>query len=143
VRVLGLDLGIKRIGVALSDALGISAQPLEVIQRSSWDRDLARIRALIDEWGVSRVVVGMPRSLDGTLGPQAWMVEEFVAKLRDSIDVPVVTWDERLTTVAAERAMLEGNVRRARRRQRIDAVAAALLLQAYLDSTRREDADRS
>jgi putative Holliday junction resolvase len=71
------------------------------------------------------------------------MVEEFVAKLRDSLDVPVETWDERLTTVAAERAMLEGNVRRARRRQRIDAVAAALLLQAYLDSTRREDADRS
>ncbi len=82
----------------------------------------------------------MPRSLNGTLGPQAEMVEEFVAKLKGAIEVPVETWDERLTTVAAERAMLEGNVRRAKRRQRIDAVAAALLLQTYLDYRRREQA---
>ncbi|MDR7435044.1 MAG: Holliday junction resolvase RuvX [Armatimonadota bacterium] len=138
MRILGLDVGTRRIGVALSDPLGISAQPLKVIEREGWDADLAEIRALVREWEVSCVVVGMPRSLNGSLGPQARMVEEFVAKLRDAIGVPVDTWDERLTTVAAERAMLEANVRRDRRRQRVDAVAAALLLQAYLDSARRK-----
>ncbi|MDR5694040.1 MAG: Holliday junction resolvase RuvX [Armatimonadota bacterium] len=138
MRILGLDVGTRRIGVALSDPLGISAQPLKVIEREGWDADLAKIRALVREWEVSCVVVGMPRSLNGSLGPQARMVEEFVAKLRDAIGVPVDTWDERLTTVAAERAMLEANVRRDRRRQRVDAVAAALLLQAYLDSARRK-----
>lgn len=133
IRILGLDVGSVRVGVALSDPLGMTAQPLEVINRREqdpWDR----IAALVEEHDVERVVVGQPLRLEGDEGPAVAAVNEFIAKLTERIEVPIETWDERLTTAQAERMMIEGGVRRKKRRQSIDRVAAALILQSYLDA---------
>ncbi len=135
-RVLALDIGERRIGVALSDPTGTVAQPLLVIERQGWEADLARIRRLVNEHEVQHVLVGYPYTLAKRREAQAQRVDRFLARLRPTIPVPVEACDERLTTAAAERALLEGDVRRARRRAVRDAVAAALLLQVYLDRQR-------
>jgi len=130
-RILGIDLGDKRIGLALSDPTARLVVDSWVVQRGGQDLDsLAR---LCQERGVDRIVVGLPRSLDGSLGPQARLTLDFVARLARHSGLPVDTWDERLSTTAAERALIQGGVRRGQRRQLRDAVAAALLLQSYLD----------
>ncbi len=134
-RILGIDVGTVRIGVALSDPLGLTAQPHEVILRKKVD-PFARIAALVAEHEVERVVVGYPLQLDGEVGPAARSVDAFIAELEKGVHVPVERWDERLTTAAAERSMIEGGARRERRRESIDKVAAALLLQSYLDARR-------
>ncbi len=133
IRVLGLDVGSVRIGVALSDPLGVTAQPLEVIHRRERD-PWQRIVELVEEYGVERIVVGRPLRLEGDEGPAVAAVDEFVGRLAGRVAVPIETWDERLTTAQAERLMIEGGVRRAKRRQSIDRVAAALILQSYLDA---------
>jgi putative Holliday junction resolvase len=136
-RTLALDVGERRIGVAVSDPGGLVAQPLLVIERKGWEVDLRRITAIVQTQCVGEVVVGYPLTLSGHVGPQAQRVDRFIARLRNALSVEVVPWDERFTTAAAERALLEGDVRRHRRRRVRDALAAALLLQGYLDRRRR------
>ena len=135
-RVLALDFGDRRIGIALSDPLGLSAQPLMTLARTSWDRDLERIRDLTREHEVRRIVVGLPLDMDGGRGPRVRLTEVFIERVQKATGLPVIPWDERLTTVQAERILLEGDVSRARRRAVIDQVAAVIVLQAYLDSRR-------
>ena len=135
-RFLGLDVGDRRIGEALSDPLGWTASPLAPVERASWKKDLGRIRALMQEHRVAAVVVGLPIRMDGTSGSRAEVTLEFVRRLQATTPVPVVTWDERLTTREAERRLLEADVRRERRREVIDGMAASLILQGYLDRLR-------
>jgi putative Holliday junction resolvase len=132
-RWLALDLGSVRIGVALSDPLGLTAQPLTVLKASGAKDDIAQIGKLIDEYQVKRVIVGLPLNMDGTESPTTRKVREFARKLAERLDIPMFFADERLTSKQAERAMIEGNVRREKRRKKIDQVAAALLLQGALE----------
>jgi putative Holliday junction resolvase len=138
MRVMALDVGHKRIGVALSDPGQVLASSLQVIKRKGQQRDLATVIQLVRQHEVGRIIVGYPRSLNGTVGQQAKVVERYVAvlekKLRDSsLDVPVILWDERFSTVVADRLMAEAGRKSRERRERIDAVAAAVILQDYLD----------
>lgn len=136
-RILGLDLGEKRLGVALSDPSGTVASPLATIPHRTQRGDVERIASLCREHEVAAVVVGWPRNMDGTSGLPARRAEVFAQALRRALAVPVELWDERLSTVAADRALLEGNVTRSRRRVLRDRVAAALILQAWLDARTR------
>lgn len=140
MRILALDLGQKRIGVALSDPTGTIAQPFEVIPGRGLRQVAARIRALVEAHEVSVIVLGLPLRLDGREGEEAAKARVFAKKLQSLVSIPVELVDERLSTVEAERAMLETDESRARRRARRDAVAAALILQTYLD--RRKDVGR-
>lgn len=133
-RIMALDPGTKRIGVALSDELGWTAQPLETYERRSLEADLAHIKTLVSRHEVCRVVLGMPIRLDGSLGPAAMQSLEFMQQLEQILAVPVVAWDERLTTKAAEDLLIEANVSRRKRKGTVDRVAAAILLQSYLAS---------
>ncbi len=134
VRALGLDLGTKRIGVAVSDSEGLLATPIEVIFRQKDARqDYLAVVELVKEWEVNIVVVGMPYSLDGQEGPMAQKTLEEVKSLSDILPVPVVTYDERLTTITAERSLREQGVSSKEGRKVIDQIAAAVLLQAWLD----------
>ncbi|RME94354.1 MAG: Holliday junction resolvase RuvX [Verrucomicrobia bacterium] len=134
MRIMALDYGSKRIGVALSDPTGTIASPLEFIPARPEDRFLARLREIIAEHDVGRIVLGMPRNMDGSYGPAAEAVRAFAEKLRAAIDLPLVFWDERLTTAMANRFLIEGNMSRRRRKEKVDQTAAAILLQSYLDS---------
>jgi putative Holliday junction resolvase len=135
-RALGLDVGERRVGVAIGDELGLIASPLTTIERRPGD--LEAIAKLVDGHGACFVVVGMPTGLSGREGPQAAAVRSFVDQLRPVIDaaVPIEFWDERLTTAVAERALREGGSRRNKRRGEVDAVAAAVILQGYLEAQR-------
>jgi putative holliday junction resolvase len=134
-RALGLDIGSRRVGVALSDSGGTVATPYEVVDRSGdRGRDHRRIAALVDEAGADVVVVGMPLSLDGSIGPAAQAVLDELDQLRGVLAVEIVTWDERLSTVQAERSLRAGNVRKAKRRRVVDQVAATVILQSWLDA---------
>src|SRR6266545_1976401 len=133
-RILALDHGTKRIGVAVSDELKMIAQPLEFIPAEPRAAFLARLKQILAEKEVELVFVGMPRNLDGTFGPAARKVREFIAGLTPEISVPIRTLDERLTSAQANRVLLAGNVRRADRKQKVDAMAAAILLQSHLDA---------
>ena len=136
MRLMGLDVGDKRIGIALSDEGALIASPRETLERSGNRKDIRHMLDLARREEISEIVVGMPFSLDGSLGPQAHKVERFVEALKSETDIRVTTWDERLSTVSAERALLEGDVSRAKRKKAIDRVAAAIILQGYLDSKR-------
>jgi len=136
VRVLGVDVGTHRIGVAVSDPTGTIAQSLAVIPRTGWRPVLAEIRRLAQEYRVEQVVVGLPLRMDGTEGDASRAAKAFAQRLRGVLDVPIVMQDERLSTAEAERALVAQDVRRAQRRKRRDAVAAALFLQTYLDRQR-------
>jgi putative Holliday junction resolvase len=131
VRAVGIDLGSARIGVAVSDPSGILASPYEVVPRD--DRSHARLRGIVEEVGAEVVVVGFPLSLDGSRGPAARQVEAEVAELRDLLPVPVELYDERFTTVSADRSMKERSMKAPARRKVVDQVAAAVLLQSWLD----------
>lgn len=134
MRIGGLDVGSKTIGVALSDLMGWTAQPLEVIRRTSLERDFARLAEIARQHEVESWVVGMPRNMNGTYGPRAELTREFMAALTERLGLPVDSWDERMTTMAAERALLEADVSRAKRKQVIDKMAAQVILQGYLDA---------
>ena len=134
MRILALDHGTKRIGVAVSDELKMIAMPLEYIPAEPFSGVLERLRTLVREKEVEQIVVGMPRNMDGSYGEAAAKVREFVTVLREAIPLPLRTWDERLTSSQANRVLVEGGVRRQDRKQKVDAMAAALLLQGYLDS---------
>lgn len=131
-RILALDIGERRIGVAVSDETATIAQPLVVISREGVAKDVSRIAQLAQEHAASEVVVGLPYTLRGEQAQSAQKVHRFISHLRDVLDVPVALVDERLSTVEADRRMSEADVRRGERRQRVDAVAAALILERYL-----------
>jgi putative holliday junction resolvase len=133
-RILALDYGTKRIGVALSDELGWTAQPLETFERRTLNRDIAHIASLIKSHEVGKVVLGLPLQLDGREGPAIQAMREFVTKLEQGISVPIVLWDERMTTKAAEDLLIAADVSRKKRKGTVDRVAAAILLQSYLAS---------
>lgn len=137
MRILGLDFGSKTCGVAVSDPLGITAQGLETIVRKEENklrRTLARIEALIAEYGVTRIVLGLPLNMNDTIGPRAEKTLLFKEQLERRTGLPVVLWDERLTTVEAEAVLIESGVRREDRKKYVDKLAAVLILQGYLDS---------
>jgi len=138
LRILGLDVGSKTIGVALSDEMGWTAQGLEVIRRKGIENDLRRLAEIIDANMVQKVVAGLPKNMNGTLGPQAKAVQEFMALLAARFNIPVDTWDERLTTVAAEKVLIEANMSRAKRKKVIDKMAAVMILQGYLNAGGKE-----
>lgn len=134
MRILALDHGTKRIGVAVSDELKLIATPLEYIPAGPFADFLSRLKEIIREKEVELIIIGMPRNMDGSYGPAALKVQEFVAVLKDAIAIPIQTLDERLTTVQAQRFLIQGNVRRDKRKEKVDKTAAAILLQSYLDS---------
>jgi len=134
-RILALDVGSVRIGVALSDPMGITAQPLLVINRRK-DDPFAQVAQLVQEHEVQRVIVGYPLQLNGEKGPATQAMDTFIERLRSTIETPIEAWDERLSTKQAERSMIDDGVRRDKRRKSIDKIAAALILQSYLDVPR-------
>ncbi|MBN1669836.1 MAG: Holliday junction resolvase RuvX [Kiritimatiellae bacterium] len=133
-RILGVDYGERRLGFALSDPGGTIATPLRVVASGGGEQGLEAVRRICGETGAERVVVGLPLSLDGTHGPASETTLAFVRALREVLDVPVETWDERLTTRAAERVLIEAGTSRAKRKRVIDKLAAQIMLQSYLDS---------
>jgi len=135
-RVLGLDVGTRRIGAALGDPTGTIATPLATISHQSSRHDLDRIAELCAVHGVDRIVVGCPRNMDGTIGPAAQRARAFAQALRKRVRIPVDEWDERLSSVEADRALIHAGVRRLERREVRDRVAAGLILQGYLDARR-------
>lgn len=133
--ILGLDVGEKRIGVALAE--GLLAIPLTVIDRRVEETDMELIMALVEEYRAERIVVGLPRLMNGDIGTQAEEVLSFSGALAEHVDIPVDTWDERLSTVTAERLLIDTGMKRKKRKGKIDAMAAAIILQAYLDGTNK------
>jgi putative holliday junction resolvase len=140
VRVLGLDIGSKRIGVAVSDELGLTAQGLETLICKNPDEDLGKIARLAEEYHVMEIVVGMPYNMNGTEGPQAQKVRALMQRIGEETHRPVQEWDERLSTAAADRALLEADMSRSKRRKVIDKIAAVIILQGYLDRQRYAEA---
>ena len=134
MRILALDHGTVRVGVAISDELKIIAQPMEFIPAEPLAAFLERLRQILREKVVELILVGMPRNMDGSYGPAAQKVQEFVAALREAVPTPIKTLDERLTSVQANRLLIQANVRREERKQKVDKMAAAILLQSFLDS---------
>lgn len=137
-RKMGLDVGGKRVGVAISDALLKTAQGLGVINRSSLSQEMTNFAKMVEEYNVGEIVVGMPLRLDGTLGKQAKETKRYIERLRSTLGIPVRSWDERLTSKLAEKSMLQSGLRRFKRKKFSDEVAAILILQSYLDSLRVE-----
>lgn len=136
MRSMGLDVGSKTIGVAISDAMGWTAQGIETIKINEAVQDFGykRLKELIKEYEVTQVVVGLPKNMNGTIGPRGEICQEFAKNIEKKFQLPVVLWDERLTTMAAERVLLEADVSRGKRKKVIDKMAAIMILQGYLDS---------
>jgi len=134
MRVLAIDHGTKRMGIAVSDELGILAQPLEFIPADPFHEFLARLKQILEDKEIDQVLVGMPCNMDGSYGPQALKVQDFVAVLKKSVLQPIKIWDERLTTVQAARALRASGKKAKKQKDKVDAAAAAVLLQGYLDS---------
>ena len=136
MRILGLDVGDRRIGVAVSDELALFAQGLLVLERRSLAADVAALQEVMSDYDVSRIVVGMPRNMNGSYGPQADKTAAFMERLERSCNLPCTAWDERLTTQQAERVLIAANQRRHKRKTVRDKLAAQLILQSYLDHQR-------
>src|SRR4051812_30027845 len=134
MRGFAIDHGTKRIGVAVSDELGVIAQPLEFVPAEPFAGFLSRLKEIIQEKQVELLLVGMPRNMDGSYGPAALKVEAFMAVLKETVAIPIKSWDERLTSTQANRFLIQANVRRDQRKEKVDKMAAAILLQSYLDS---------
>lgn len=133
MRLLGLDVGQKRIGIAVSDPMGWTAQGHSVWERKTKLEDLEYIRQVCREFEVETIIIGFPRNMNGSIGPKALEIQEFAADLQEYAGIPMKLWDERLTTRSAERVLLEANLSRRRRKQVVDKVAAVHILQSYLD----------
>ena len=133
MRILALDHGTRRIGVAVSDETKTIAQPLEFIPAEPFAPFLDRLKIILAEREVDLILIGLPRNMDGSYGPAAQKVHSFVAVLKSAITVPIRLWDERLTSAQANRVLLQGGVRRQDRKEKVDKMAAAILLQSYLD----------
>lgn len=136
MRLMGLDVGDKRIGVAVSDPLMLTAQPVAVIERKGIERDLAEIQRLCKQYEVEKLIVGLPLNMNGTLGPKAHQVQEFGHLVAGNLDLLIEFFDERLTTKMAENMLIQADVSRSRRREVIDKLAAANILQTYMDTKR-------
>lgn len=134
MRILGIDYGQKRIGIAISDELGVVATPLGTVEENGVNAAVAAIAKIVAEREVEKIIVGLPRNMDGSFGPKAQETQVFVEKLRTRVTVPIQMWDERLTTKAAERALIEADVSRKKRREVVDKLAAQMILQSFLDS---------
>jgi len=137
-RYLGIDFGTRRIGVAVSDELGITAQPLPSLEPSSEQEAIRDIRGFIEQYGVLEVVVGLPKNMNGSIGPAAEAALAFARHLEEGGTTKVTMWDERLTSRAAERVLIEADMSRAKRKRRVDQVAAVLILQGFLDRYHRQ-----
>jgi putative Holliday junction resolvase len=133
MRIMGLDMGSCTIGIAISDELGMTAQGLKTIRRKLMEEDLKEITMVIDQYKIEKIVVGLPKNMDGTLGKQAEMVFQWIKASKEKIRLPIVTWDERLSTVGASKILLEADLSRKKRKKVIDKLAAVLILQGYLD----------
>lgn len=133
MRILGIDFGLKRIGLAISDESAIIGHGIGTIRRTDTVRDIGEIKKTIDHYGVDKMVIGLPKNMNGTLGKSAEEVLAFIEELQKNTSVPVETWDERLSTVAAERVLLDADMSRKKRKGVIDKVAASIILQNYLD----------
>ena len=138
MRILGIDIGTKRIGVAISDELGWTAQGIKTLHRSNGESDLGEIRDIAREYGVEKIVVGLPRNMNGSLGSQAEMALGFVEELKEILDVPIITWDERLSTLEATKMFIRADLSRKKSKRKVDMTAAILILQSYLDSLARK-----
>ena len=135
-RIMGLDVGDKTIGVAVSDLMGLTAQGVKTIKRVGKKKDIEALKEIIKERQVNKIVSGLPKNMNGTLGPQGKKVIKFCELLEEETGIKIEYWDERLSTVAAERTLIQGNVRRENRKGVIDMVAAVIILQGYLDRQR-------
>ena len=139
MRIMGLDIGTRTIGIAISDELGITAQGLKTLRRKSMEEDFKEIAAIIRQFEIEKIIVGLPQNMDGTLGIQAEKVLNWMEALKDRVEIPMATWDERLSTVGASRVLLEADLSRRKRKNVIDKLAAVLILQGYLDQSRRKN----
>lgn len=137
MRILGLDIGDKTIGVAVSDPLGFTAQGITTIRRKNLKQDIDELKKICLEYSVESIVAGLPKNMNGTLGPQSEKVLDFCKVIEENIELPIKMWDERLTTVAAHKAMLEADLSRSKRKKIVDKMAAIYILQGYLDSISR------
>ncbi|BAU27057.1 putative Holliday junction resolvase [Aneurinibacillus soli] len=134
MRRMGLDVGDKTIGVAVSDELGFTAQGIETIRREGKKKDYLRLEELIKQYEIGEIIVGLPKNMNGTIGPRGELCQAFGEYVHNRSRIPVVMWDERLTTMAAERTLLEADVSRKKRKQVIDKMAAVMILQNYMDA---------
>lgn len=136
MRIMGLDVGSKTVGIAISDALGWTAQGIETIQINEDEGEfgIKRIKELVKEYAVTEFVVGLPKNMNNTIGPRGEASEQYKKLLEETFQLPVKLWDERLTTMAAERMLIEADVSRKKRKKVIDKMAAVMILQGYLDS---------
>nr|WP_294573125.1 Holliday junction resolvase RuvX [uncultured Romboutsia sp.] len=135
-RIMGLDIGDKTIGVAVSDLMGLTAQGVKTVKRVGKKKDIEALKEIIKERQVNKIVSGLPKNMNGTLGPQGEKVIKFCELLEEETGIKIEYWDERLSTVAAEKTLIQGNVRRENRKCVIDMVAAVIILQGYLDRQR-------
>lgn len=133
MRILGLDVGSKIIGIAVSDEMGWTGQGIGAIRRTNIGADLAELDNYLQKYAVEKIVVGIPRNMNGSIGSAAEQIFTFIERLKERFALPVETWDERLSTVAAERILLEADMSRGKRKKVIDKIAAAIILQGYLD----------
>lgn len=141
---MALDVGDKYVGVAVSDPLGITAQAVKTFERTSKKNDIEELNSLMEKYSPEKLVIGLPKNMNGTVGPQAEKVLEFGNFIENHIEIEIVYWDERLTTVSADRAMLEGDLSRRKRKQIVDKIAAVFILQGYLDyEDNRKGADKN
>lgn len=134
MRILGLDVGEKTIGVAVSDPLGFTAQGITTIRRKNRAEDFKELKRICEAYNVDTILIGLPKNMNGTIGPQGEKVIKFSEDVSENLALPVKMWDERLTTVAAHKAMLEADLSRAKRKKIVDKIAAIYILQGYLDS---------
>ena len=142
MRILALDVGEKRIGIAITDALGVTAQPLKTVEEASEPKAIAAIDQTVDEYSVERIVVGLPLNMNGTESAQTQAVQRFIEKLEKRFRrrAKIIPWDERLSTVGAERSLLEADLSRRKRRKVVDKMSAVFILQGYLESQSQENA---
>ena len=135
MRILGIDYGDSRVGFAISDLMGWTAQALSTLNEKDMNKVIKKVKEIVNEYKVEKIVVGFPKNMNGTIGPRGELTNEFIKKLKESIDsVEIISWDERLSTVAATRTLNETNVRGKKRKAVLDTVAASYILQGYLDS---------
>lgn len=139
MRMMGLDIGEKTIGVAISDELGLTAHGLKTIIRKGSEEEFSEIHTLITQYQIRKIVVGLPKNMDGTLGKQAEFVLLWIKELKERVSIPVVVWDERLSTVEANKTLLQADLSRAKRKRVINQLAASLILQGYLDRKRTQN----
>ena len=135
MRIMALDLGTRTIGVAVSDVTGLIANGIETVRRTSPERDFSRLEQLVAQWEIGEIVLGYPKNMNGTIGERAKVSEQFAEELKNRFPgISVVLWDERLSTVAAERVLIDADLQRKKRRKVIDMMAAVVILQNFLDS---------